>query len=197
MDDHTLFLKGMHYLIRDILPQADIDTYKSVRAIMQNKRGFEDLSLIVSDIDLPGEDVFELFIYARKNFPHIPILVISMHKKLAVIRKCKELGIEGYILKNEDGLLPRALQQLLNGDTYFSRSLEIFYRRAVENNETLTEREEDIIKLIAKGYSNQEVADELYISIETVKTHKKNIKVKLEVESTQDIITYTKTNYLM
>lgn len=197
LDDHTLFLKGMLYLIRDILPQAEILTYETVKDILHDHFIFKDLNLIVSDIDLPGEDVFELFNYSKKHFPELPILVISMHKKLAVIRKCKELQIEGYILKNEDDLFPRAVKSLLEGQEYFSPALEVFYRRAGDNLETLSGREEDIIKLIAKGFNNQEIADELYISTETVKTHKKNIKIKLGVDSTHDIITYTKTNYLL
>jgi DNA-binding NarL/FixJ family response regulator len=197
LDDHSLFLKGMFLLLQDILPSAQIFTYQSVKDLDQHRHSLHKLDLFISDIDLPGEDVFEFFHWVREQIPALPVLVVSMHKKLAVLRKCKELGIEGYILKNEDDLFPEAVKVLLNGEKYYSQELEHFYRRASMNLETLSSREESIIKLITKGYNNQEIAQELYISPETVKTHKKNIKLKLGVESTQDIITYTKANYLL
>ena len=120
-----------------------------------------------------------------------------MHKKLAVIRKCKALGVEGYILKDEDEHLHKAIEQLLIGHSFYSPQVEIFYNRATNHYDSLSTREEDILKLIAQGYGNVEIADNFSIAIETVKTHKKNIKLKLGLKDMHDIIQYAKTNYLI
>ncbi|MCF8231900.1 MAG: response regulator transcription factor [Bacteroidales bacterium] len=197
LDDHSLFLKGISYLLREIFPEAELKFYRSVRAMLDHKYSFAHFDLFISDIDLPGEDVFSLFEYLKTFHPALPVLVISMHKKIAVIRKCKKLGIEGYILKNEDDLFVKAVKKVLSGEIFYSQNIEHYFRQILANYDTLSEREEDIIKLIAGGYINKDIANMLHISIETVKTHKKNIKMKLGVDNTQQIIDYTKKNYLL
>lgn len=197
LDDHRLFLKGLVLLLEDILSDYKVHTFDSVKNLRSNKELLKHSDLLISDIELPGEDVFELFEQIRNKETRLPILVVSMHKKLAVIKKCKSLNIQGYILKNEDDLFPEAVLKILSGRTYYSPKIESFYKKAESNFDIISTREDEIIKLIAKGLLNQEIAEKLHISPETVKTHKKNIKLKLGVTSTQEIINFAKSNYLM
>jgi DNA-binding NarL/FixJ family response regulator len=120
-----------------------------------------------------------------------------MHKKNAVIRRCKEIGIKGYLLKDEDDKLTEAIEVIINGGDFYSKSIQEFCEKTRESFINISEREEDIIKQMSKGYKNNEIAKNLCLSVETVKTHKKNIKLKLGVHTTQEIIEYAHKFYMM
>jgi len=197
LDDHSLYLKGMVHLLKEILPECDVISCTSIKELERDKQRFEIIDLLISDIELPGEDIFDLFNFIKKEYPQLPILVISMHKKIAVIRKCKMLGVEGYILKDEDELLAEAISKTINGEIYYSPKVEMFFRKATSTLQKLSLREDTIIKLIAQGFGNKEIAEQLFISVETVKTHKKNIKLKLGLNSTYEFINYAKSNFLL
>ena len=197
LDDHTLFLKGMALILKECCADCDVYTYQSIKKIKSDNLKFEEFDLLISDIELPGEDVFELFTSLRDYFPGLPILVVSMHKKNAVIKRCKAMNIEGYLLKDEESQFTEAVEAIINGGKYYSKAIVDFCRKTKNSYKRLTVREEEIIKLIVGGYSNQSIADKLSLSIETVKTHKKNIKIKLDVDYTTGIIEYANKNILM
>ncbi len=197
IDDHTLFLKGLMHLIKASLPESSIKTYRSLEGLYTEKQVLKYLDLIICDIELPGEDVFSFLGDLRRQYPMLPVLIISMHYKLVVIRNCKLLGIEGYILKDEDELLLPAIECILSGKVFYSPRVEAFDREFDHVMDSLTPREKDVIAYIAKGLSNKDISETLFVSIETVKTHKKNIKLKLGSDSTRDMINFAKSNFLL
>jgi DNA-binding NarL/FixJ family response regulator len=165
--------------------------------LKKDKLDYSSFDLIISDIELPGEDTFAFLESLRNKVESLPILVVSMHKKNSVIRKCKEIGVKGYLLKDEDEQLQKAIETIINGGEYYSKAIQDFCKKTKSAFINISHREEEIIKLIAKGYSNNDIAKRLYLSIETVKTHKKNIKLKLGVNSTIEITEYANKIYLM
>jgi len=197
LDDHTLFLKGMAFILKECCASCDVFAYQSIKKLKSDKLDFNNFDLLISDIELPEEDTFELFTALRNTHPGLPILVVSMHKKSAVIRKCKALKIEGYLLKDEDEQLTKAVETIINGGNYYSNTITTFCNQAKKTLEKLSVREEEIIKLIAGGYSNQNIADKLFISVETIKTHKKNVKLKLDLSTNAEIIEYANKSFLM
>ena len=82
LDDHTLFLKGMALILKECCADCDVYTYQSIEKLKSDKLKFDEFDLLISDIELPGEDVFELFTSLRDDFPGLPILVVSMQKKM-------------------------------------------------------------------------------------------------------------------
>lgn len=196
LDDHSLFSKGLGEILKDNFENVDIAIYESISKLTSQNPDYISCDLLISDIELPGEDIFVFLNYVKSNFPNLPILVISMHNKLSVIRKCKEINIEGYILKDDHNLITKVVKELLNGREFYSpkvlKTLDIL--KIKEN--VLTPKEEQIIALIASGKSNQEIADELFISYNTIKTHRKNISRKLHISSVADLIKYYYENYL-
>jgi len=197
LDDHTLFLKGMELILKEYCSECDVYAYQSIKRLKRDRLNFRKFDLLISDIELPNEDTFGFFTLLKENYPRLPILVVSMHKKNAIIKKCKTIGIEGYLLKHEDQQLVKAISTILNGGEFFSRTIVEFCNQTKSINENLSAREEETIKLIASGYTNQEIANNMSLSIETVKTHKKNIKLKLNLEGISDITEYAKKNYLL
>jgi len=197
LDDHTLFLKGLILILKEHWGDCDIYAYQSIKKLKSDQLNFDTFDLIISDIELPNENSFELFELLKNNYLNLPILVISMHKKQAVIKKCKALNINGYLLKNEDEQLIDAVNTVIDGNTYYSKSIVDFCNKAKPVFEKLSPREEDVIKLIADGYGNLEIAEQLFLSKETIKTHIKNIKLKLGFENRHEIIEYAKENFLL
>lgn len=196
VDDHSLFLKGLSILIKSIFPEYEVRRFNSAEELL-NYNNEEEPELLVSDVELPGEDVFEMFKELRSKYNSLPILVISMHKKIAVIRRCKKMKINGYLLKDEDDELEDALKIILEGGEYYSEKVESFYNQMYDETVKLSVREEEILKCIAKGYSNFDISEKLFIGLETVKTHKRNIRMKLGFNSNSEIIKYVKNNYII
>jgi len=196
LDDHTLFLKGMSLILKENNSDYEIFPYYSIAKLKSDNLNFKNFSLLISDIELPNEDSFALFKTLKKKHKKLPILVVSMHKKNAIISKCKKIGIDGYILKDEDDQLANAVEIIIEGGKYYSDTIIKFCKETENTFIKISNREEEIIKLIAQGFNNNEISDKLFISIETIKTHKKNIRIKLEVETTAEIIDYAKKNFL-
>lgn len=192
IDDHTLFAEGLCKIIKDRFTEADVQYFQSIKSFECAAITQPAIDLIISDIELPGEDVFPFF----EKYVQTPILVISMHNKLHVIKRCKELGIKGYILKDDNDKFEPAINALLSNETYYSTKVKEKLKLLDTNEEGLTPKEETIIRLIAEGKSNQDIADELFISINTIKTHRRNINSKLNLNSTGELIRYFYDNFL-
>ena len=197
LDDHTLFLKGMTLILEDCCANCKVSTYQSIKEIVSSSLNFEEFDLLISDIELPNENIFEFFATLKSNYPKLPILAVTMHKKNSIIKKCKALNIEGYLLKNEDEQLTKAIEIIINGGKYYSKTVMEFCKKTKSISINLSSREEEIIKLVANGYNIKEISDKLFLSQGTVKTHKRNIKVKLNLDDNHGIIEYARKNYVV
>lgn len=107
------------------------------------------------------------------------------------------MGIEGYLLKDEDEQLTNAIEIIISGGKYYSKAINEFCKKTKNSFRELSAREEQIIKLIAVGYDTIDIAEKLFISYETIKTHKKNIRTKLNVNDNHGIIDYVRKNFLV
>lgn len=197
IDDHTIFLRGLEELISQKFKNSNINCFDSISEFKKRKSIFPEIDLLICDIELPSEDVFTFFNELRESYPNIPILVISMHKKLSIIKKCKEFQIEGYLLKDDDDYLTEAINSILKGQQFYSPRIIKFYSKYSNQLNNISDREEEIILLMVKGFSNLEISDHLSVGLETVKTHKRNIRTKLGMHELSDIISYAKQNFLV
>ncbi|MGM0580449.1 MAG: response regulator [Bacteroidota bacterium] len=197
IDDHTLFLKGLEELISQAFEKSNINCFDSIHDFQSHKLILPEVDLLICDIELPGEDVFTFFYELRESYPKIPVLVISMHKKLSIIKKCKELQIDGYLLKDDDDYLTEAINSILKGQHFYSPRIVKFYSKYSNQLNNISEREEEIILLMVKGFSNLEISKHLSVGLETVKTHKRNIRTKLGMHELSDIISYAEQNFLV
>lgn len=196
LDDHALFLQGLEHVILKSIPNCTTTLFSSIKDLNQSTINFNNVDLLISDMELVDEDIFDLLTELKTKYD-TPILVISMHKKLSLIKKCIKLGIEGYILKNDDEYLVDAINKVVKKEKFLSPEIEQLLQSASSQNIALSEREEQIIRFICKGAHNKDISEELHISIETVKTHKRNIKYKLGLSETSEIIEYANQNILL
>lgn len=194
IDDHSLFSEGLSQILSNHFETISITKFQNIESTQAID--FSTYDLIISDIELPKEDVFSFFKHIKTEYKKTPILVVSMHNKLSILKKCKNFGIEGYILKDDHDLIIEAVRAILNNETYYSTKVQKTLLLLSKSNKLLTPKEEEIIALISKGKKNQEIATALFVSINTVTTHRKNINHKLNISNVAELIKYYNENYL-
>jgi DNA-binding NarL/FixJ family response regulator len=156
--------------------------------------------LVIVDISLKGADGLELIKQAAGRWPELAILVLSMHNEQLYAERALRAGARGYIMKDEaTGNVLAAVREVLNGSVYLSAAMRARLlqrlvsaepQRSVRELESLTDRELGILRLIGKGCTTREIADQLGLSVRTVGSHRARIKRKLKVTSTAQLIQY-------
>jgi len=149
-------------------------------------------NLIITDIRMPVMDGIEATREILKKQPEIKIIAFTMFDQDAAVSQMLKAGAKGYILKNSSlKELLFAIRQVHKGETYYDANITL--RSSGEISKTkgvLTERQQEILKLIAKGKTNQEIAEQLFIGKTTVETHRKNMIRKLDLHGAGELLRY-------
>jgi len=197
-DDHRLFREGLVNLLSDakdieILAQAE----NGMDAIAKAKELNPDV--IIMDIGMPVLNGVEATGKLLKELPGIKVIALSMHSDKQYIKGMLEAGASGYLFKNcaYDELI-EAIHTVNAGKKYLSdRITEIMIQDYLgkeesmpETDSELTERESEILKLIAEGVSTSEISELLFVSVKTIGTHKQHILEKLNLKTSTDIVKY-------
>lgn len=205
VDDHKMFLGGLAALLHDEQNIHITDTAHSGTAAMQSLSEHET-DILVTDISMPEMDGIELIRLARKKYPNLKTLVLSTHNDAEILAQLIKLNVNGYLLKNaEKEELMVAIESIYNGQNYFSAEVKNeFINKTFESvgKKTtdipkLSRRELEILKLIVEEYTTSEVAQKLFISQNTVNTHRKNLLAKLDVKNTAGLVKYALENKLI
>lgn len=148
------------------------------------------INLILMDINLGASSGIALTARVYKEYPHVAVIMLSMHEKNEYVTQAIQAGARGYVLKDAPAEeIINAIETVANGGNYFSSGLKI--RSAASMlTQVLTQREQCILNSIATGKSNKHIARELDLSVRTVETHRLNIKRKLNIEGQADLIRY-------
>ena len=192
-DDHELFRKGLAELLRKH------DGIKIVKSVAD---GLEFMALVNSpfeadivllDIAMPNMDGFQVLKELKNSNSDIKPIVISMHNDGNYIAKCAKMGAYGYLLKNtdEDELI-LAIRTVGNGKKYFGaeiseKMINFMSTQSISEN-VLSNKETEVLGLIAKGLTTKEIAAKLFVSSRTIETHRANILKKLEVKNSAELI---------
>ncbi|HEY0744753.1 MAG TPA: response regulator transcription factor [Chryseosolibacter sp.] len=198
-DDHFLIRAGVKQMISQL---EDVELAAEAISGKDVLRLFEELrpELLLLDISLPDMTGIEVTEKIMQQYPAAKIIILSMHNDGEYISKCIELGVKGYVIKNESAdELQYAVKAVLAGKEYFSREVQdVIFRkyttsvikkttREVEKV-TLTNRERDILQLLADGMTSNQIADRLFISTRTVETHRANLMKKLDAKNAIDLL---------
>ena len=200
-DDHQLILNG----ITDML--KPYKRYKIVGKAMDGKEAVEKAlelkpDIIFMDISMPGLNGIEATKIIIEKLPRIKILALTQHDENEYVLQILNAGGSGYLLKNsKKEEFEEAIESVLKGRKYLSREIsdqminDLLHQHSGRRNEKneeihLTKREIEIIQKIADDMSNQEIADELNISLRTVETHRRNLMQKLKVKTVVALLKY-------
>jgi two-component system, NarL family, nitrate/nitrite response regulator NarL len=194
VDDHHIVLDGLESLLQqepEFQVMASLRSGEEVLDFLKSQQP----NVLLTDFSLPGISGIDFVRQVRKLYPHVKIIVLSMHDEAHIIKSVLKEGVEGYLLKNiQHSELKSAVRHVAQGLPYVSpevtRLLMDEMNKPKDEPELLTERELDVLRLIAKEFSNKEIADKLFISERTVETHRKNIFRKTKTTSLVGLIKF-------
>lgn len=206
LDDHQVLIDGIKALLKnepDIVVNGEANLAIEALSLIQKNIPH----IVLCDISLPGLSGIEFTKKIKLQFPDIKILALSMHGEKDTILEMIEAGASGYLLKNtgKEEMI-RAIKKVAEGKVYLSDDVSVEMMKALnekskpkeeESKIRLTDREIEIIRYIAKEYSNAQIAEKLFISERTVETHRKNIFRKVEVRTPVGLIKYAIENNLL
>jgi len=206
LDDHQMLIDGLKSLL---------ETEKAYEFIGSAQNGLEALAFIsnnipdvvLTDINMPVMNGVDFTKQLKKKHPEVKVIALSMFNEKGPISDMLAAGASGYILKNtgKEELL-NALQKVASGGTFLSDEVAVEIMKSIQQpnlrNEppaqiNITKREKEIIQLIAKEYSNAQIAEQLFISERTVETHRKNIFHKVNTKTVVGLIKFAIENKLI
>lgn len=200
-DDHTIVRSGIRLLLEtepgiEVIGEA-VNGHQAVTLA-----GELEPNLILMDISMPEMDGLEATRKIKESHPAINILILTMHRSDEYFFEVLKAGASGYILKTADtDELLQAVQATGHGDVFLHPSMakKLLGVYLAQNDEQLTEksiplsaREKEILRLMAQGYSNKEIAEKLVVSPSTVNTHRSNLMSKLGLSSRRELIQYAR-----
>ena len=199
-EDHTILREGLRALLS---AEAGFDVVGEAEDGRAAVRCCEDLvpDLVLMDLSMPRMHGFEAIKEIKRQNPDVKIIALTVHKTDEYILATLQAGADGYLLKDAThSELVMAIKNVLMGKRYLSPGIsERVIEGYLEGKETLktrsawdtlTRREREILKLIAEGYKNKEVADYLCISLKTVEKHRANLMKKLDLHSAAELTAF-------
>lgn len=190
-DDHALVRAGLRRLLESqpdlLVCGEEADGEAALRALPAAKP-----EVLVLDLTMPGLDGFEVLRRAKRAFPELKVLVLTMHANPEYVQRAITDGADGYLLKDsavQD--LVAAIDAVRSGRAYYSPQIQARLAEILRSGketeprplDVLTEREREVLKLVAEGLATKEIADRLGISGRTVETHRANLMRKLDLHS--------------
>lgn len=201
VDDHKLFIKGVKSILEE-KEEFEIVGYACSANYMMQQLEMVTPDVILMDVNMPEMSGIELSAVVKKKYPHIKILTLTMFEDVLYVQRMIQSGVNGYILKSADlRELVVAIKKVAGGDTYLSSDIQkvlfekmgssdYFNEMTPAQPNKLSKREIEILSLIAREYSNGQIAEKLFISERTVETHRKNILAKTQAKSVVGLVKY-------
>jgi len=202
VDDHPPVRDGVKVALqrdKDIIISGEAETAEELREILRDS----DIDVVVLDISLPDGSGVELVTQLREQYPLLKIIILSMYSRSDYVLEAVSNGVSGYMTKETSPVrLIDGIRQVLRGEYFFDQvTLEVIIQKALEHPqrfydvqdndyESLTSREQEIMRLLAEGLSVKRIAQSLYISYRTVENHRTSIFRKLKVKNAAELVHY-------
>ena len=198
VDDHELVANGIARYFEGQEGLSVLGTYTSPKEALKDLEVLKP-TILISDLDMPELNGLELIQHAKDVSPQTKFILLTMHLSKQLYSKAKQMGIDGYLPKSTDEEeLFLCVSQLMKGKTYYSQQLmELISSESlpekspistIKFTQLLSDREREVLILVAEGYSTKEIGDKIFLSAKTIETHRKNIMNKLEVHNTAGMV---------
>lgn len=194
VDDHQMLIDGLKALLSEESHISIVGECNSAKKALKEIAEYRP-DIVLTDINMPEMDGIELTKNIKKLYPHIKVLALSMFGDKETISEMLKAGANGYILKNTGKKeLLKAIEKISEGESFYSEDVNTEISKLSSAPDTkevsLTLREIEVVELIAKEYTNSQIAEALYISERTVETHRKNIFRKTDAKSVIGLLKY-------
>lgn len=206
-DDHTLFRKGMSMMVRTfpgVETVQDVENGQKALDHMSNTQ----VDILLLDLEMPVLDGWETSKKVVSMFPDTYIIMISMHDSLSLISDLIEIGVHSYLLKSaEPEEVQKAMVSVINNDFYYNQLVAKALHQKVKQGGTeklfsheksaLTKREVEILELICQELTMKEIGEQLFISEQTIHTHRKNLMRKTESKNAVGLVKFAIQNQIV
>ncbi|MGE4346760.1 MAG: response regulator [Flavobacteriaceae bacterium] len=197
-DDHQIVIDGIKSMLSDTQYLVTAEACNGQEAIDKISIAPNDFDILVTDISMPLLQGTDLCKKVKDAFPNIKVLILSMYSSIPVVQEAVLAEADGFLLKDsgKEELLT-ALHKIVNDGTYYSDQIIPVIlnqiekeKKQKESTSVLTDREREIVALIVKEYTSEEIANKLFISKKTVDNHRTNIFVKTGCKTTIGLVKY-------
>lgn len=202
-DDHTVVRKGLRQILLEEFPAAIIEEVPDAEELIK-KVLTAKWDVVVSDLSMPGRSGLDALHQIKQISAELPVLILSIHPEEHYALRVLKAGASGYLSKDSaPAELVNAVKKVLLGKKYISANVaeKLASNFSIDNDkqlhETLSDREFDVMKLLATGKSVSDIADTLALSVTTVSTYRARIMTKMNLKTNADLTKYAIENHLI
>jgi two-component system, NarL family, invasion response regulator UvrY len=202
-DDHAVVRRGLRDLLAEAFPAAqfaEAGTGEEMLALIRKRT----CDLLVLDVNMPGPSGIDMLRQVKSIAPQVPVLMLSVQPEDQYAVRCLKAGASGYVSKDSaEEELVKAVQKVLDGGRYVSPRLserlarEIQKPSAKQPHELLSDRELEVMRLIASGKSLTEIGEALHLSVKTVSTYRSRCLLKMQMQSNAELVRYVVEHKLL
>ncbi len=202
-DDHAVVRRGLKEILADALPGTEFSEAGNGDEVLSHL-GKSTISLLVLDISMPGRSGMDVLREVKYSYPRLPVIILSCQPEEQYAMRCLRAGAAAYINKESaPEELALATKKILSGGRYVSASLA---EKLIDNlddaagkplHELLSDREFEVMKMIAAGVPLTEIGDRLHVSVKTVSTYRARIMEKMQMKSNAELTRYAMTQSLI
>lgn len=199
VDDHRLMREGLRALLQQQPGLHVVGEAGESRSAVEQVRTTQP-DVIIMDVHLPGENGIEVFAHLRTQFPHLKVIILSGDTELATIKKALQAGVAGYLTKSDPPEeVVRALREVMDHRIHLSPEIsglvaqdyaQTLAHQPPEEKPTLSERERQLLRLVAEGKRNKEIAEALQVTAKSVESYRSRLMHKLNCNSAAELTRY-------
>lgn len=200
-DDHSFVRLGLVQILKDEYPSVEIKQVGDGESLVKEVT-LHDWDLVISDLDMPGRNGLEALQQIKLIKPGLPVLILSIYSEDLYAVRVLKAGASGYMNKNaapEELII--AVERILSGRKYITSEIaeKLLIQSEIKANphEDLSNREFEIFKMLALGKTTTQIADELFLALTTVSTHRHRIMEKLGLNTNSDLTRYAINNHII
>lgn len=202
-DDHELIREGLKKILKKESDMEVVGEAQNAQEVFEQVKN-RKLSIVLLDISMPGLSGLDALTELRQNYPHLPVLILSMHPEDRFAVRALKAGAAGYITKDSAvSELVNAIRKVVGGSKYVSVRLAEKLADELEKgtekplHETLSDREFQVMRMVAAGKKISDIANELSLSISTVNTYRTRILEKMKMKTNVELTRYAIENHLI
>jgi two-component system, NarL family, invasion response regulator UvrY len=195
-DDHAVFRRGLKETIGEAFPKATFGEAKSAVETLEGVR-LQNWDIVILDISMPGKSGLDILDDLHRLRPQLPVLLLSMHPEEQYARRALKSGAAGYLTKESvPEEIKEAVRRVRSGGRYVSATLaeklafDLQRKANTPVHELLSDREFQVLRMIASGKTVKQIADEITLSVKTVSTYRARILEKTGMKTTAELIRY-------
>ena len=202
-DDHAVVRRGLREILADAIPGADFSEVGNGDEVL-SQLGKSQVAMLVLDISMPGRSGIDVLRDVKHTYPRMPVIILSCQPEDQYAVRCLRAGAAAYISKESaSDELALATKKILGGGRYVSTSLaEKLIANLDESvdkplHESLSDREHEVMRMIAAGIPLTEIGDRLHVSVKTISSYRSRIMEKMQMKSNADLTRYAMTHGLL